>query len=57
MEKLSRTLYQGLIDWGVEESQIRYEAFGPATIQKRGKASATEAAPISTSRRLKNVRR
>ena len=34
-------LFQGLLDWGVNESLIHYEAFGPATIKKTKKSIDT----------------
>ena len=39
------SIFTGLIEWGVEESKIRFEAFGPASI---GKASKLEQAPVVT---------
>ena len=36
------SLHAGLLDWGVEESRIRFEQFGPSTIKKN---SATK--PVS----------
>lgn len=39
------SLYEGLLDWGANESDIRFEAFGPASIGNRTSATA---APIST---------
>lgn len=33
------SLYNGLIEWGVPESEIRFEAFGPASIGKARKIS------------------
>ena len=35
------SLHQGLLDWGVDESRIRFEQFGPSTIRK-STASSTE---------------
>lgn len=32
------SLYNGLIEWGVPDSRIHFESFGPATIQRRGQA-------------------
>ena len=35
------SIYQGLLDWGVPESLIHYEAFGPATIKKTKSATGS----------------
>ena len=35
-----KSLYNGLVDWGVAESRINYEFFGPATALKPGEEKA-----------------
>lgn len=35
------SLYNGLIDWGVPDSRIQFESFGPATIKRRGQDQQT----------------
>jgi ferredoxin-NADP reductase len=40
-----KSLYEGLLEWGVAESDIRYEAFGPASIGKRPSKSADVPCP------------
>ena len=39
---------KGLREWGVPEGDIRYEAFGPATVKKAAPAAAPTAAPAET---------
>ena len=43
---MMNSLFEGLRDWGVPEKDINYEAFGPATVQKKKEAdTATDQAP------------
>lgn len=50
-----KSLYEGLIAWGVPDAKIHYEAFGPATIKKTSdtlklkKSAVTAAAAASVS--------
>jgi ferredoxin len=41
------TLVPALEDWGVPDSRIHFEAFGPASIKRRGTPAMPEAAPSS----------
>lgn len=44
------SLYEGLVDWGVPDSRIHYEAFGPASVKPQSKQATDEAAaPQATS--------
>ncbi|HYQ73443.1 MAG TPA: MOSC domain-containing protein, partial [Gammaproteobacteria bacterium] len=36
-----KTLYNGLLDWGVAEARIHYEFFGPASVLKAGAGKAS----------------
>ncbi len=38
-----KSLYEGLLEWGVAENEIRFEAFGPASISKRPAKSVAAA--------------
>ncbi len=42
------SLYGGLIEWGVAESRISFEAFGPATIRRRHRSAKLDAEPPAT---------
>ena len=47
---MMNSLFEGLREWGVPEKDINYEAFGPATVQKKKEAdTATDQAPAATS--------
>ena len=48
-----KSMYEGLSDWGVPESRIHYEAFGPATIKKTtAPAVPTPASGAGTGKKL-----
>ncbi len=36
------SLYRGLVHWGVPETQIRFEAFGPATVRRKQRLTGPE---------------
>jgi len=38
---MMNSLFEGLREWGVPEDDINYEAFGPATVQKKKEADTT----------------
>ena len=42
-----KSLFQGLLDWGVPESRIHYEFFGPATVLKETTEATAEVATSS----------
>ena len=43
------SLFEGLREWGVPENNIHYEAFGPATVQRKTEADhAAAKAPAAT---------
>ncbi len=45
---MMNSLFEGLRDWGVPEKDINYEAFGPATVQKKKEAdTATDQEPAA----------
>jgi ferredoxin-NADP reductase len=47
---MMNSLFEGLREWGVPEKDINYEAFGPATVQKKKEAdTATDKAPAAAS--------
>ena len=47
---MMNTLFEGLREWGVPEKDINYEAFGPATVQKKKEAdTAADKAPAAAS--------
>ena len=47
---MMNSLFEGLREWGVPEKDINYEAFGPATVQKKKEAdTATDQAPAAVS--------
>jgi len=37
------SLYEGLLDWGVPDERIHFEAFGPASVKRIGQASHDDA--------------
>jgi ferredoxin-NADP reductase len=39
---MMESLVPALLDWGVPESHVHYEAFGPASVKRPGKATHTE---------------
>jgi ferredoxin-NADP reductase len=46
---MMNSLFEGLREWGVPEAHINYEAFGPATVQKKKEAdTAGDKAPAAT---------
>ena len=52
-----QSVYEGLIDWGVSESQIRFEAFGPASIKrKRSQTKNLDGAAVTPSQPTIQVR-
>jgi ferredoxin-NADP reductase len=44
---MMETLVPALEDWGVPDSRIHFEAFGPASIKRRGTPAVPETAPPS----------
>ncbi|MEA3278097.1 MAG: MOSC domain-containing protein [Pseudomonadota bacterium] len=42
-----KSLYRGLLDWGVPESRIHYEFFGPATVLEETTGPTAEVAALS----------
>ncbi len=46
---MMQSVYDGLMDWGVPEDDIHFEAFGPASVKRRS-AQATEIPPGTTIR-------
>ena len=42
------SLFDGLKEWGVPESRIRFEAFGPATIKRKRAAETTDSSAIAS---------
>lgn len=44
------SLVPALEDWGVPDSRIHFEAFGPASVKRRGAANAASSAATNDSR-------
>ncbi|MCH7935733.1 MAG: 2Fe-2S iron-sulfur cluster binding domain-containing protein [Proteobacteria bacterium] len=44
-----KSLFNGLLDWGVVESRIYYEFFGPATVLKKGAGDKADQEPAPAS--------
>jgi len=42
---MMNSLFEGLREWGVPENDINYEAFGPATVQKKKEADTKDKDP------------
>lgn len=42
---MMNSLFEGLREWGVPEKDINYEAFGPATVQKKKEADTKDKEP------------
>lgn len=49
------SVYNGLVDWGIPESRIHFEAFGPASIGKSRKQSSSEETATSVGTAVKFV--
>ena len=51
-----KSLFNGLLAWGVPESRIQYEFFGPATVLREGRAEAPELATRTAREAAADVR-